>query len=229
MKPYLYLSAFMILLAGTAEPSAAGDLCGCLCHCTTPPCETCPDCGDPCASCLRMPTLCDSAHAVKLMEQLKSDCACCARIKAAEKLGCRLHADFCACPEILDALIHALQCDTCWEVRRAAAWAIAMQGARVLKGVAALYVASKVDRHYMVRDRATDALGILILCRNKCYADLFKAADALIPRIRPEYDPTNGKCACWMIASLCDGAGHAEVPLVPLSSPPIVEPTKDKQ
>jgi len=147
------------------------------------------------------------------METLKSSCDCCERVSAAEKLGCRLHADYCACPAILDALIEALLCDTCPPVRRAAAWSIALQGARVPKAVMALYIASKADRHFLVRDRANDALGILIVCRTKCYDDLFKAADVVIARIRPDYDPTNGKCV-RLVALLGSEAGEgAAAPL----------------
>jgi hypothetical protein len=114
---------------------------------------------------------------------------CCDRIKAAENLGSRLHADFCCTPEVLSALTGALANDPCWEVRRAAAWSIAHQKARTEEGVLALYLASKLDPHYLVRDAANDALGILLVCRRECFKDVFAHGDEMVKALRGHYKP----------------------------------------
>jgi hypothetical protein len=114
---------------------------------------------------------------------------CCDRIKAAENLGSRIHADFCCVPEVLSALTNALANDPCWEVRKAAAWSIAGQKARTEEGVMALYLASKLDPHYLVRDAATDALGVLLVCRQECFKDLFAHGDELVKALRGKYRP----------------------------------------
>src|SRR5207249_5284429 len=114
---------------------------------------------------------------------------CCDRIRAAEKLGSRLHADFCCDPEVLSALVRALHCDACWEVRKTAAWSIARQKARTEEGVLALYLASKLDPHFLVRDAATDALGILLVCRRACFKDVFGHGDEMIKTLRGHYKP----------------------------------------
>lgn len=229
----LWCIAAAAALALSAASVWAGGLCSCSsrCHCIEPPCQRCQDCSDPCCR-WRMPTLCGDEHAQKLMDTLCSSCECCERIKAARKLGSRIHADFCKCPDILNALVKALMCDTCWEVRKAAAWAIASQNARVPQGVAALYIASKADRHYLVRDTAADALSILILCRNDCYKDLFKAADVLITRIRPDYNPTNGNCVN-LVMGFCENADGTVI-MTPKTdgmgdgkAPELVAPPKD--
>jgi hypothetical protein len=147
-----------------------------------------------------------SEKAHRLIDQLAHG-ACCARIKAAKKLGCRLHADFCCAPEVLAALARALQCDSCWEVRRAAAWSIAMQDARVPVGVLALYVASKLDPHYLVRDKATEALGILLLCRESCFKTLLANADELVKRLRGKYRP--GVSSCVLLIDECNFVVHS--------------------
>ncbi len=193
MKRLWFTAAAAVLALSAASAWAGGLCCGSgRCHCIEPPDqhENC------CESRFhwRMPSLCCEEHARKLIEQLEGGGECCERIHAAKALGNRLHADACACPDVLNALVKALTCDTCWEVRRAAAWSIAMQDERTPMAVAALYIASKADRHFLVRDRATDGLAILIRCRTSCYKDLFRAADVLIGRIRADYDPTNGTC-----------------------------------
>src|SRR5262249_48847641 len=118
MKRFMIMSAMVLL--GLVSSVRAGGLCGCKEHCMVPP-EECPDCTPPCDKLLRLGSLCGCDHAHCLIEDLHG-CTCCDRIKAAKKLGHRLHADFCACPEVLTALIEAMQCDPCWEVRRQAAW-----------------------------------------------------------------------------------------------------------
>src|SRR5262249_25411451 len=150
----------------------AGGLCGrdCTGTCKPIPSPSCPDCGNPCDRGIHICTCGKSKRARCLIDELNAD-TCCERIQAARKLGCRLHADFCCDPEVLSALVHALLCDPCWEVRRAAAWSIAMQKARTDFGVLALYVASKIDSHYLVRDKAAEALDILTLCRKDCFKE----------------------------------------------------------
>lgn len=189
----LPLLAALVLLATTAMAQADG-----LCllahgvHCVVPPPPDCVDCCDEIGG----HHLCSagkSAHAQELVCQLHASC-CCDRIKAAHKLGHRLHADPCCDSEIVDALIAALQCDTCWEVRKAAAWALAYQKVRTRMAILALYVASRADPHYLVRDAAADALQVLVLCRGQCYKALFTAADALVVSIKPYYQPTKGNC-----------------------------------
>jgi hypothetical protein len=172
-----------------------------------------------------MPTICSDEHCRCLIEKLCSD-DCHERVAAARKLGCRLHADFCHCPEVLEALVKALTCDTCWRVREAAAWSIAMQDARTPLGVAALYIASKADRHYLVRYKSDEALGILIRCRKDCYRDLFKGADVLIARIRPDYNPTNGNCVNLVMdfVSHCDEGGAPALAAPPGGEPKVTEP-----
>lgn len=156
-------------------------------HCIHPPCPSCPDCSCPCDKGLHI-TLFGADHAHKLIDQLNSPC-CCDRIRAAENLGSRIHADFCCVPEVLSALTHALANDSCWEVRRAAAWSIAYQKARTEEGVMALYLASKLDPHYMVRDAAIDALSVLLVCRQECFKDVLARGDELVKVLRGKYRP----------------------------------------
>ncbi|MBY0522837.1 MAG: HEAT repeat domain-containing protein [Gemmataceae bacterium] len=166
MKRLLWLSAALLALFAAQDAGAAG-CCTDKCHCTTPPPADCPDCSEACDKC-RIGSPFGAEHARKLTDQL-CDGNCCERVKAVKKLGCRLHADICKCPDVLHAIIHALQCDTCWEVRREAALALMHQNARVPQAVVALYIASKIDRHYMVRDGALMALDVLLVCRRDCY------------------------------------------------------------
>jgi hypothetical protein len=119
---------------------------------------------------------------------------------------------------VLNGLVHALMADSCWEVRREAAWAIYYQNARVPQGLVALYVASKLDRHAMVRDAASRALDVLTLCRKECYRDLYLAADKLIVRIRPDYDPTNHRTVA-LVAEMIDG-GHVNLSVSTVESVP---------
>lgn len=124
-----------------------------------------------------------------------------ARKCAAEKLGCRWEADFCRTPEILTALIAALHCDACWEVRRAAATSIRQQNARTPLAILALYIASTLDPHYLVRERASESISILLVLQRPCYKQLFKDADKLIEKVRGKYKP--GSHDCQALYSLC--------------------------
>jgi hypothetical protein len=179
MKRLLFLA--VMAWVGWVGSAHAGP-CGCEAKCREVPPAECPDCSPPCQGhhhCSEW----KSAHAHKLIDDLCAE-DCCTRIKAAKKLGCRLHADFCCDCDVLPSLVRALLADPCWEVRRAAAWSIAMQGARTDLGVLALYISSRLDRHYLVRDRAAEALDILTLCRKPCFKELYKAADALVAQLQ---------------------------------------------
>src|SRR5579884_179793 len=115
----------------------------CWTRCQPTPSSPSPPCPAPCAGRLCL-TCFDSQHAHALIAQLQSE-SWCQRHRAIEKLGSRLHADFCRDPDVLLALIGALQCDPCWHVRRAAAWGIFGQRARTPEGLLALYVSAKLD------------------------------------------------------------------------------------
>lgn len=125
-----------------------------------------------------------------------------ARRRAAEKLGCRWEADFCRTPAILTALIAALHCDACWEVRRTAATSIRRQNARTPQAILALYIASTLDPHYLVRERAGESINILLVLQRPCYKQLFKDADELIEKVREKYKP--GTHDCQALYSLCE-------------------------
>jgi hypothetical protein len=154
---------------------------------------------------------CSEALIAKL-QSCGGDCGCgcnncCDRIKAAEGLGSRLKADFCCNPNVLTALVGALQCDKCWEVRKAAAWSIMLQGARTEEGVLALYVSSKTDPHYMVRAEAAQALDILTVCRAACFTDLYKKGDDLIKQLKAKgYKPGSDNCRV-VFGEACAGCG----------------------
>jgi hypothetical protein len=195
-------------LLALAAPGWAGVPClGCPGpSCYPIPCPTCPDCSCPCDHRLHL-TPFGACHADRFIEQLNGG-DCCERIAAARKLGSRLHADFCENPAVLNALIAALRCDPCWEVRRAAAWAIAMQGARTHDGVLALYVQAKIDPHYMVRKRAAEALDILTLCRAECFDEVYTEGDTMAKALKaakykpgPDCPALFGGCAAPMPAA----------------------------
>lgn len=221
MKRMCLIAAVATLALSAAAAWAGGCGCSGKCHCIQPPCqnEDCCDCKHH-----RMPCLCSECKVQHLIETLCSSCECCERIKAAKKLGSQCNADACACPDVLNALVKALMCDSCWEVRRAAAWSLAMQDERAPNVVAALYIASKVDRHFLVRDRATDGLSILIRCRSTCYKDMFKAADVVIGRIRANYDPTNGNCIS-LVLGFCEHADGAVIGGPPVMGVPVAPGT----
>lgn len=196
-----------------ASCNAAADCKDCKgCKCITPPAADCPDCSEPCCTKHRVHTVFGEDHAQKLIDAAGHGC-CKDRIKAVKKLGHHLHADFCCNPDVLAALVKALLCDTCWEVRRAAAWSITKQNARVPQGILALYLASKLDPHFLVRDGAAEALDVLVVCRRDCYQDLFKNGDELVKQLRGKYQPTSGDCISLdALASCCAGAPAAAAP-----------------
>jgi hypothetical protein len=208
-------------LLALAAQGRAGFLCGCTTHCTVPPPPDCPDCSCPCDH--RLPkTLFGAEHAHKLICDLHAE-TCCERIKAAKKLGHRMHADFCSDPAVLEALIGALQCDPCWEVRRSAAWSLLGQDARVDEALLALYVASKIDPHYLVRTRAAEALDILTVCRKGCYKFLFEGGDKLVKELKARgVKPGSDNCRV-VYGAACHACGLAAPP-APVAVP--AEPIK---
>jgi hypothetical protein len=178
----LFCLSVAALLGWTVMASAAPILCH-RDYCRETPAPNCQDCSEPCCNGWHLGASWKEGRVHKLVCDLQA-CDCCTRIRAAKHLGMRLNGNFCCNHDLLPALLHALLCDPCWEVRQAAAWSIAMQGARTQVAVVALYVSSKLDRHYLVRDRAREALDILTLCRTECYKELYRAADALIGQLR---------------------------------------------
>lgn len=190
-------------------------------HCMCPV-PYCPDCSCPCERRQHLLIPGSDARAHELIEALACGKCCCDRIQAAEKLGHPHCVDFCCTPEIIPALVHALQCDTCWEVRYAAAWSLARQEARIPEAVLALYLASKLDHHYMVRARSIQALDVLLVCRRDCFKELFASADQLIPAIREFYNPTKGKCIDVMslFNQFCGAHGIATVTGTPVAAGP---------
>jgi hypothetical protein len=201
-------SFVLALVIGGALPSTgwAGDHDNCFApgcgHCLVPPPPFCPKCTSPCDK-YRL-CLCPAWHAKEThvwIERLLRCSNAQARKKAAVKLGCRWHADFCQTPGVLTALIAALHCDSCWEVRRAAATSLREQNARTPPAILALYIASKLDPHYLVRERANESISILLALQRPCYKQLFKDADELIKKLRGKYKP--GTHDCQTIYSLC--------------------------
>ncbi len=197
-----------VFLIGCVMASAvwAGDhdkCCGPGCgHCIVPPPSFCPKCTCPCDECRLC--LCPAWKAKEAriwIEQLLHCPNFAARKTAAAKLGCRWHADFCQTPEVLTALIAALHCDACWEVRRVAATSLREQNARTPQAILALYIASQLDPHYLVRERANESLDILLILQRPCYKQLLKDADELIKKLRGKYKP--GAHDCQTLYNLC--------------------------
>jgi hypothetical protein len=209
----IFVFPILVLLGLAGVSRAGGLLCGCNTKCIEPPPPECPNC--PCACEHRLPlTLFSSCHAQKFIDALH-DGDCCDRVHAAKKLGCRLHADYCSDPCVLGALIGALQCDPCWEVRRTAAWSILGQKATSDEAILALYVSSKIDPHYMVRSRAAEALDILTLCRRECYKSLYESGDKLIKELKAAKWAPGGPNCRILFDGACAGCGIAFPPAAP--------------
>jgi hypothetical protein len=195
-------------------------------HCIVPPPPYCPKCTYPCDK-YRL-CLCSARHAKETPVWIERLLRCSnsqARRQAAVKLGCRWHADFCRTPEVLTALIAALHCDACWEVRRAAATSLRQQDARTPQAILSLYIASRLDPHYLVRERANESIDILLVLQRPCYKQLFKDADALIKKLRGKYKP--GAHDCQTIYSLCaetlSGTGGSGGRSAPATSGEMIE------
>src|SRR5436190_16046777 len=112
------------------------------------PCECTPDTGWHCW----LPWY--DAKTRRLLDKLH-DCHYRCRAEAAKKLGSRLNTDVHYHPEVAGALLASLQCDGCWVVRKQAAWAIAYQGLHDQTAWTSLFLAARLDPHYLVRDAAT--------------------------------------------------------------------------
>jgi hypothetical protein len=141
----------------------------------------------------------------KLIEELR-----CARtwrrILAARKLGCRMHADCCAYPEVGEALIDALLCDRCGEVRQAAAESLRGQHAASDAGVLALYLASRLDPNRDVRTCAAQALDVLSRSRGPDCGPLYVSGDLLVRQLQAvHYRPGGADCRT-QIVNVCSGA-----------------------
>ena len=206
MKRLVCLAA-AALLCGAAYAAA-----GPYCHgptCIFPP-ASCPDCTDPCCHALSLNMSPDKP----LCELNAHDC--CARIRAARKLGHKLCYNFCVDDAILGGLVHSLLADPCWEVRKQAAWSIAMQGARTDYGVLALYLSSKLDPHYMVRDRAIMSLDVLLVGdRQACFKEAFRVGDDMVKTLRKE-KALPGSDKANLILSSFPGTAPSEVIPMPL-------------
>jgi hypothetical protein len=222
----------VLALLGLVSAGRAGEHCdgcdgckGCKDYCRPIPCVPCPDCTPPCEHRLCLCAF-GAGHAEKLIDGLCAEC-CCDRIKAAKKLGCRLHADFCQCPDVLTALVTALLTDPCWEVRRAAAWSLMGQGAYTEEALLALYISARMDPHYMVRARASEALDILTLGRLACYKSLFRYADGLITGLRKaKFKPGTDKCRIVFNETAQLAGPPPAVPATPPGPEPIPPPKK---
>jgi hypothetical protein len=205
MKRLFILSA-AALLGWTASANAWGLCHGHGCECKPVPEPCCDECTDAC--CKGHHLLGCSGRAQTILCDLTSG-DCCVRIRAAKRLGHRWNGHFCCDCDLLPGLVRALLCDPCWEVRRAAAWSIAMQGARTELGVVALYISSKLDHHFMVRDRAAEALDILTLCRKECYKELYKTADEVIKKLKEDkVRPGSDKCDAILCSLPSFHGGH---------------------
>jgi hypothetical protein len=190
--------------AGAARAGAAPGGCGKNgCEEVPPPC---PDCPCPCDLRLVFATLFYCDQAPKLIHDLHCPKRC-VRLQAVKKLGRRLYANYRTDPEVLDALIGALVCDSSWEVRRAAAWSILNQKAETETAVLALYISSKMDPHGGVRSWAADALDVLTACRSRCWTELFGSADVLVGRLQAlDYEPGQAGCDI-LLANACADCG----------------------
>jgi hypothetical protein len=222
----LFALSLVALFAMTASAWSGGFLCGLHCkdYCMVPPPPKCPDCSCPCDHRLNLCPEWKSAHAQKLIEDLDS-CCCCDRIKTVRKLGHRLHADFCNDPCVLEVLISSLQCDKCWEVRREAAWGIQRQNARTEQGVLALYIASKLDPHYVVRVAATEALDILTIAHRECFTETLKSGDELIKQLKAQgYKPGSDNCRVAFGGCGIDHSAPPSGTVTPVNSEPIPAP-----
>ncbi len=224
MRRFFFLAATALLsLTGGVLADGLG-LHSCCPTCKPIPCPNCPDCSCACDHRLSL-TLFSAEHAQCLIETLQCGNAC-ERLAAAKKLGSRFHADFCCNPCVLEALINALECDPCWEVRRTAAWAILGQGARTENGVLALYIASKADPHYLVRARAAEALDILTVCRAACYKDLYAQGDVIIKRLKElKWKPGVDNCREIFCTAVVAASAPPTVPAPTIEKPAEKLPT----
>jgi HEAT repeat len=217
------LSAVTLLAVGQSARSIGFVCCNKGIHCICPPPECCPDC-TPCEGHhFRYPGQAERAETY--IKQLQCEC-CCDRIEAARKFWHRWNGDVCCDPAVEPALLHALLCDTCWEVRRAAASALLFQHDNQPQAVVALFVSNKLDHHYMVRTKSGEALDIVLLCRRACFKDLFgdMGKQLLAALAKAGFRP--GTANCMFIMDQCTAAcGIAQEPAaLPSQQLPVPEP-----
>jgi hypothetical protein len=100
------------------------------------------------------------------------------------------------------------------------------QNARTEEGVLALYIASKLDPHYLVRVRAEEALDILTIAHRECFTELLKGADVLVAQLRKlKYKPGSENCRLVLANACCAmGMSSAAPPMAPSSNEPIPPP-----
>ena len=114
------------------------------------------------------------------------------------KLGCRWYTNAACREEVVTALITSLQCDGSYEVRVKAAWAIAFQRLANQCGWTALYVSSRLDPHWLVRDTSANALKVI---ETQLEPDIIRAwktrGDGLVKEWKNKYTP--GKVGCTLI------------------------------
>ncbi len=227
MRRHFLLVPIVLLGALPCGRADESSIC-CKKRCLVPPPPPCPRCTCSCDHRLILCSLFPPSHARQLIKEL--DCAdSCKRIAAVEKLGCRLHADYCLDPAVLDALLHALQCDPCWGVRRHAAWSLMRQNARTDSSVLALYISARLDPHYMVRVRAAEALDILTLGKEACYTELYKAADQLMRVLQAKgYQPGRDCCLITSATACAPGGGLSIATTLPSTPDKAAAPSAEE-
>ncbi len=210
MRALTAWSLVVLAVSGEAGPACPVGLV------RAPRCEPapCPHCSCPCCHRPCWLALCRGGRVRKLIEELR-----CARtwrrILAARKLGCRVDADCWAYPQVGDALIEALLCDGCSEVRQAAAESIRVQNGGSDAGILALYLASRLDPHPGVRTSAAEALAVLARNRGPSSGPLFLSGDLLVRQLQEvHYRPGSAGCR-GQIIDACSGATAAPGPPEP--------------
>ena len=138
-----------------------------------------------------------------LLQKLRDPCPD-VRFKAAVHLGCCCETNAATHPEIVPALVQALQGDSCWQVRRQAAWSLAYQNACNRCGWASLFVASKLDPHWAVRDSAANAIKVIEpRIDEECIRQLGVWGKSVVAQFENCYQP--GKISCAAIFAVCCG------------------------
>jgi hypothetical protein len=223
MKRFAILAALTVLTISKPAWSIGFVCCNKGIHCICPPPECCPDC-TPCEGHHHQwPGQCERAN--EYIEQLQANC-CCDRIKAARKFWHRWNGDVCCDPAVEPALLHALLCDPCWEVREAAASALLFQHDNQPSAVVALFVSSKMDHHYLVRSKSGEALDIVLLCRRPCFKDLFGDVGKQLLAALAKAGFRPGTANCIFIMDQCAAAcGIASEPVIaPPTGTPALAP-----
>ncbi len=104
------------------------------------------------------------------------------------------------------------------------------QNARTDATVLAIYLSSKLDPHYMVRTRASEALDILTVGKQECYEELYKAANALIGVLRVRgYRPGRDCCAITSATALSPGGGLSIATTLPATPSEAESPSDESE